>query len=109
MKTKKLTKKLTLSKATIAMLDNKEKGNVKGGYLNTNFLDDCYTWDPVCPTLPQQTCRFQETQEFRTKEIEFSFLLFNLNLKFTAGDAESGRFSILVTFSTPGGEAFNPT
>jgi hypothetical protein len=50
MKTKKLTRKLTLKKSTIADLAIQEKNDVKGGYLNTNLEATCYTWCGVCLT-----------------------------------------------------------
>ncbi len=58
MKTKKITTKLTLNKATIAVLGQEQQGNVKGGYYYTkiNGGTECYTWDPQCPTLPAYKC-----------------------------------------------------
>ena len=55
MKTKKINKKLALHKSTIAVLQDIEKGAVKGGYLPTEFYEYCKTWHPVCETRPY-TC-----------------------------------------------------
>ncbi len=55
MKTKK-NKTLILSKATIVSLDSKQQGEVKGGYWFTYFYQDCWSWHPVCPTMPLPDC-----------------------------------------------------
>jgi len=52
MKSKKFTKKLTLNKSTVSVLDKAEEQKAKGGYYYTNFVDLCYTWHPVCWTRP---------------------------------------------------------
>lgn len=59
MKSKKFSKKLEFSKATVAALDSQEKANVKGGYLYTNMYDNCYTWDPICPTQYIYICTYK--------------------------------------------------
>lgn len=53
MKTKKVNKKLELSKATIATLTTKSLQNLKGGYYYTELWggDYCRTWHPECPTM----------------------------------------------------------
>lgn len=50
-------RKLTLSKATVARLGSKQQLDIKGGYYETRFAATCYTWDPVCPTLPLPNCK----------------------------------------------------
>ena len=54
MKTKKVSKKLGLSKKTIANLNAKEKNEVKGGKLRT---EETYCWtDCICPTASCEWC-----------------------------------------------------
>jgi natural product precursor len=59
MKTKKLGKKLALSKATIANLEQNELSAVRGGYYYTEFWGGCNSWHPVCFTKPEQHCLTQ--------------------------------------------------
>ena len=59
MKTKKLNKKLTLSKITVAHLGNNEKSAVKGGYWATELHTGCTSWHPVCFTKPVWECNTQ--------------------------------------------------
>ena len=54
MKSKKLTKKLALNKATISNLEIDEVRAIRGGYLATNLDATCYTWCAECYT--QVTC-----------------------------------------------------
>lgn len=61
MKTKKLNKKLTLSKATIANLEQNEQSAVRAGYHDTEFHTGCFTWHPVCETRPDTMCVTQLT------------------------------------------------
>jgi len=63
MKTKKLSKKLGLNKKTIADLNGKEMGYVKGRCIETHFksciplTDTCITCGNTCnPTCDQATC-----------------------------------------------------
>lgn len=56
MKTKKVNKKLSLNKTTIAALDNQEQQGAKGGYLPTVLWGGCYTWHPICPTRYESVC-----------------------------------------------------
>lgn len=58
MKTKKITKKLTLNKLTVSSLNATEQQAVKGGYFYTriNGGTECYSWDPICPTQPLYKC-----------------------------------------------------
>jgi natural product precursor len=57
MKTKKLGKKLSLSKATIANLEHNELKSVKGGYYATKLWGGCTTWHPICFTEPAYRCQ----------------------------------------------------
>lgn len=52
----KLNKKLVLKKVTVAGLCTEEQRLVKGGYYFTEIGGDCYTWHPVCFTLPAYKC-----------------------------------------------------
>lgn len=52
MKPKKLAKRLSLSKTTVAHLGSNEQRNVKGGYYATAYFGGCYTWHPNCPSKP---------------------------------------------------------
>jgi len=68
MKTKKLSKKLTLSRKTIANLNNRDLGNVRGGDAETNIclptnntvcgtVCTCYnTCNNTCPNTCPRTC-----------------------------------------------------
>jgi hypothetical protein len=56
MKSKRLNKKLTLGKITVANLGHGEQGAVKGGYWKTEIMGGCTSWHPVCPTLPEAKC-----------------------------------------------------
>ncbi len=56
MKTKKLDKKLTLSKVTVVNLENDEQRAVRGGYYPTRNYGTCFTWNPMCPTQPVYDC-----------------------------------------------------
>lgn len=54
MKTKKLSKKLSLSKKTIANLNAREKNEAKGGKQRT---EETYCWtDCICPTATCVPC-----------------------------------------------------
>ncbi len=59
MNTKKLSKKLDLSKMTIVNLDHKDLSNVKGGYYATKLWGMCGTWHPICFTAPAYACQTQ--------------------------------------------------
>ena len=62
MKSKKLTKKLALNKATISNLESREEMAIRGGYLPTILAETCYTWcaacytRATCPTNCNDTC-----------------------------------------------------
>lgn len=58
MKTKKITSKLTLNKATVAVLGQDQQNAAKGGYYYTKLNGGalCNTWDPICPTRPDYLC-----------------------------------------------------
>jgi hypothetical protein len=59
MKTKKFSKKLTLSKTTITNLDHKEQSHLRGGYWPTELWGpyvNCNTWHPHCETKPIELC-----------------------------------------------------
>ena len=58
MKTKKFTKKLSLNKSIIVVLQDIEKAAVKGGYRPTEIYENCKTWHPVCRTLPDFACPY---------------------------------------------------
>lgn len=64
MKSKKLTKKLTLNKSTVARLDHAQQGAVKGGYLATEFYGGCNTWHPVCYSVPRDCPTIVEFTEY---------------------------------------------
>jgi hypothetical protein len=54
MKTKKLSKKLSLSKKTIANLNAREKNEAKGGKRRT---EETYCWtECICPTATCEPC-----------------------------------------------------
>lgn len=59
MKGKKPLQKLQLNKITVAGLDNQQQRDIRGGYLWTNMYDNCYTWDPICPTQYRYVCTYQ--------------------------------------------------
>ncbi len=56
MKSKRLNKKLTLAKTTVAHLGHGEQGAVKGGYYYTEIWGGCNTWHPNCFTRPELAC-----------------------------------------------------
>lgn len=56
MKTQKINTRLNLNKTTIATLADEQQLLVKGGYYATRIGQTCYTWSPVCPTLPLFAC-----------------------------------------------------
>ena len=58
MKAKKLGKKLTLSKTTIANLDQQEQRTAKAGYVATKIaiFGGCDSWMPLCYTKPVAQC-----------------------------------------------------
>lgn len=56
MKTKKMVKKIILSKTTIANLEHSEQAAVKGGYWKTELFGGCTSWHPVCFTMPAYKC-----------------------------------------------------
>lgn len=60
MKTKKITKKLTLNKLTVSSLNVTEQQAVKGGGYYTEMYGgpECHTWHPACPTKPIYKCLF---------------------------------------------------
>lgn len=60
MKPKKLVKRLSLSKTTIANLEGNEQNAVRGGYWATAINTGCGTWHPICFTKPHWTCDFTE-------------------------------------------------
>ncbi len=60
MKTKKLVKRLSLGKTTIANLGDKEQREVKGGYWATAINTGCGTWHPACPSMPVWRCPYTD-------------------------------------------------
>jgi hypothetical protein len=59
MKTKKRVKKLTLSKITIANLEQNVLSAVRGGFYETKPRGGCNTWNPICATEPAFLCHTQ--------------------------------------------------
>ena len=59
MKTKKRVKKLTLSKITIANLEQNVLSAVRGGFNETEPGGGCNTWHPICATKPVFLCHTQ--------------------------------------------------
>ncbi len=59
MKTKKLGKKLALSKTTIANLEQNVLSAVRGGMPKTEPRGGCNTWHPICVTKPVYLCQTQ--------------------------------------------------
>jgi len=57
MKTKKITKKLSLNKSTVSTLDQAYQQAVKAGYYATALWTGCRTWHPECKTMPKYNCR----------------------------------------------------
>jgi len=56
MKPKKITKKLTFSKSTIADLNSKELNTIRGGATTVGVCISCRTCDPSCNTCAA-TCK----------------------------------------------------
>jgi hypothetical protein len=56
MRSKRLNKKLTLGKTTVANLGHHEQSAVRGGYWATEIAGGCKTWHPNCFTLPEFAC-----------------------------------------------------
>lgn len=69
MKSKKLGKKLTLSKTTVANLEAKDQNAVKGGYWATEINTGCGSWHPACPTMPEWECPWASEFPFCTGRI----------------------------------------
>jgi hypothetical protein len=59
MKTKKMGKKLALSKTTIANLEQNVLSAVRGGITVTEPRGGCNTWHPICVTKPEYHCQTQ--------------------------------------------------
>jgi hypothetical protein len=59
MKTKKMGKKLALSKTTIANLEQNMLSAVRGGYNETKPMGGCNSWPPICVTRPAVLCQSQ--------------------------------------------------
>lgn len=58
MKPKKLVKRLSLGKSTIANLGDTEKLAVKAGYWATEIYGDCTSWHPICFSKPEWKCPY---------------------------------------------------